>query len=49
MQNSVNKEQLFCEYYQQWIEVYKRGAIREATMATAYVISQFTVISFFSM
>ena len=33
MQNSVNKEQLFCEYYQQWIEVYKRGAIREATMA----------------
>ena len=25
MQNSVNKEQLFCEYYQQWIEVYKRA------------------------
>lgn len=29
----MNKEQLFCEYYGQWIEVYKRGAIRDATMA----------------
>ena len=33
MQNDVNKKQLFYEYYHQWIEVYKRGAIREATMA----------------
>ena len=39
MQNSVNKEQLFCEYYQQWSEVYKRGAIREATMAK-YLMTQ---------
>lgn len=33
MLNDMNKEQLFCEYYGQWIEVYKRGAIRDATMA----------------
>lgn len=33
MLNNMNKEQLFCEYYGQWIEVYKRGAIRDATMA----------------
>ena len=33
MLNDTNKEQLFCEYYGQWIEVYKRGAIRDATMA----------------
>lgn len=30
MQNDVNKTQLFYDYYQQWIEVYKRGAIRDA-------------------
>ena len=24
---------LFCNYYKQWIEVYKRDAVREATMA----------------
>ena len=33
MLNDTNKEQLFCEYYGQWIEVYKKGAIRDATMA----------------
>ena len=33
MLNEINKQQLFCEYYKQWIEVYKKGAIREATMA----------------
>ncbi len=25
MQNDTNKEQLFYDYYQQWIEVYKKG------------------------
>ena len=30
---------LFCEYYAQWVEVYKRGAIREATMAK-YLMTQ---------
>ena len=33
MLNDINKETLFCEYYRQWIEIYKRGAIRDATMA----------------
>lgn len=33
MLNDINKETLFCEYYKQWIDVYKKGAIREATMA----------------
>ena len=32
MVNNINKETLFCEYYKQWIEVYKKGAIRDATM-----------------
>ena len=39
MQNDTNKEQLFYDYYQQWIEVYKRGAIRDATMAK-YLMTQ---------
>ena len=30
---------LFFEYYAQWIEIYKRGAIREATMAK-YLMTQ---------
>ena len=33
MLNDINNESLFYEYYEQWIDVYKKGAIREATMA----------------
>ncbi len=33
MLNDINRESLFYEYYEQWIDVYKKGAIREATMA----------------
>ena len=33
MQQDIEKMQLFYEYYKQWIDVYKKGAIREATMA----------------
>ena len=33
MLNDMDKTVLFCNYYRQWVEVYKRGAIREATMA----------------
>lgn len=33
MLEDVNQETLFHEYYKQWIDVYKRGAIRDATMA----------------
>ncbi|MCC8097433.1 MAG: site-specific integrase [Eubacterium sp.] len=35
----MNKTDYFYEYYRQWIEVYKRGAIREATMAK-YLMTQ---------
>lgn len=33
MLNDMNKTVLFSEYYKQWIEVYKQGAIRTATMS----------------
>ena len=33
MLNDMNKGTLFSEYYKQWVDVYKKGAIREATMA----------------
>ena len=33
MQKDTDKTQLFYEYYRQWVDVYKKGAIREATMA----------------
>ncbi len=33
MRNDMDKSSLFCDYYEQWVEVYKKGAIREATMA----------------
>lgn len=39
MLNDTEGNILFCEYYAQWIEVYKQGAIREATMAK-YLMTQ---------
>lgn len=39
MQRDIDRAQLFCEYYQQWVEVYKKGAIRDATMAK-YLMTQ---------
>lgn len=33
MINDMNRTLLFIEYFQQWIDIYKKGAIREATMA----------------
>ena len=39
MLNDTDSNILFCDYYAQWIEVYKRGAIREATMAK-YLMKQ---------
>lgn len=32
MLNEVNKNDLFCDYYAKWIDVYKRGAIRQITL-----------------
>lgn len=39
MQQNTDKMQFFYEYYRQWIDVYKKGAIREATMAK-YLMTQ---------
>ena len=39
MQQETEKMQLFYEYYRQWIDVYKKGAIRDATMAK-YLMAQ---------
>ncbi|MDD4324182.1 MAG: site-specific integrase [Eubacteriales bacterium] len=33
MINNICREDLFHEYYSQWINIYKRGAIRDVTMA----------------
>jgi integrase len=33
MRNDIDKTTLFSEYYKQWVDVYKRGAIRDATMS----------------
>ena len=32
MLNRINKTDLFVEYYEQWIKVYKKGAVRKVTM-----------------
>lgn len=32
MSISVQPENLFCEYYKQWVTTYKEGAIRKITM-----------------
>ena len=39
MLSDTGNSMLFCDYYAQWVEVYKRGAIREATMAK-YLMTQ---------
>lgn len=32
MSNELKKSNLFCDYYLTWIEIYKRGAIRDVTL-----------------
>ena len=39
MLDDMDKDTLFYEYYKQWVEVYKNGAIREATMSK-YLMTQ---------
>lgn len=39
MLEDMDKDTLFYEYYKQWVELYKNGAIREATMAK-YLMTQ---------
>ena len=31
MRNDENTTELFCNYYKEWVNVYKKDAIREAT------------------
>jgi len=33
MKENGEKSELFCDYYERWIEVYKNGAVREITMS----------------
>lgn len=37
--NGYEQSGIFCDYYKQWVDVYKKGAIREATMSK-YLMSQ---------
>lgn len=39
MLKEMDKASLFYEYYKQWVDVYKKGAIREATMSK-YLMTQ---------
>ena len=39
MLNKVKQTDLFCDYYAQWIAVYKQGAIRKVTM-DKYLMTQ---------
>ena len=39
MPNNADSTALFCDYYRQWVDVYKKDAIREATMSK-YLMTQ---------
>lgn len=39
MLNNINKNDLFYEYYIQWITAYKEGATRNVTM-NKYILTQ---------
>ncbi len=39
MLNDIDKGTSFYEYYQQWVDVYKKGAVREATLSK-YLMTQ---------
>lgn len=39
MLNDIDKGTYFYEYYQQWVDVYKKGAVREATLSK-YLMTQ---------
>lgn len=43
MLEDINNTTLFCDYYRQWIDVYKKGAIRDATMSK-YLMTQKLVV-----
>lgn len=37
MLDNINKQILFCDYYEKWIKVYKEGAIRKVTLEKYYM------------
>lgn len=37
MLEKIRKTDLFCDYYKQWISIYKEGAIRDVTMSKYYM------------
>ena len=39
MLDAMDKDTLFYQYYRQWVDIYKNGAIREATMSK-YLMTQ---------
>ena len=39
MLKDMNRTSLFWQYYKQWVDVYKKDAIREATMSK-YLMTQ---------
>ena len=39
MLNDIDRGTLFHEYYRQWVDVYKNGAIRDATLSK-YLMTQ---------
>ena len=43
MLEDINNTTLFCDYYRQWIDVYKKGANRDATMSK-YLMTQKWVV-----
>lgn len=37
MFNEIKSTDLFCDYYEKWIQVYKKGAVREVTLSKYYM------------
>lgn len=37
MLNDVKRTELFCDYYEKWVKVYKEGAIRKVTLDKYYM------------
>ncbi len=43
MLSEVKRSDLFCEYYEKWIAVYKKGAIRKVTMDKYFMTHQWLI------
>ena len=45
MLNDVKRTELFCDYYEKWVKVYKEGAIRKVTLDKYYMTICRSVLS----